>query len=784
MPAAYVCRNFMKKYLLCGVSVALLAGASSLAPGMQAATLTVTNTGDSGPGSLRDAIVVSSRGDEIVFDPSLAGRPIILTTGELLIDDELTIRGLGQEQTILDGNATSRVFRITEGASVILSDLTVRNGWSKECLADHRTRSEGGGIYNAGLLELDRILVTQNRVDHRESHCDESYDSPESISGGGLYNEGTLVLSQSALDANAGLGVYSYGGGLYNAGVAMLTDSSVSRNTGYWDRYAGLQGAGIYNAPSGTVTLLRCAVNGNVPAKAIENAGYLTVTSSTIAGNGFWRGGGLLNFGLATITETAIIANWSGVGSDAGGISNRGTLTLERSLVAGGSGEYGGGIVNGGVVRLINSTVSGNEGYWLAGGISNTGTAMLVGTTITGNVTGHTYAGLFSGDSGRIGGTIVAGNYNFNDPGQSDCGGSPTSLGHNLVGLIPGCGGVLDGVNGDVTGVDWTHVLENGGSPYGRPRVNLADNGGPTPTVALLPGSPALDAIPASSCLDADGNPLLTDQRGVARPQGPACDTGAFELSPPRGTGFWGHQCSGRGYSQLTSAQMQTLFDQVAVASPAFPECAPVGCGTLLLPTPQNDMRLKARRSLLGFWLNVITGRVTRGRPIDLPALTSAPTAGDALAEVEMTVCDPNASRGDLGTAKEIAEAINNQGEDMELVSVESSATLQPGVIRFFTLAVVNMSPDVRSYDLTTSGTWPISLSPARINGLAPDQIAPVTATLFVPGGSSGQTGEVHVTAADTNSAAPLTRTVTIRILIGAPADPIGGGKNRHPPKR
>src|SRR5215510_6834966 len=106
------------------------------------------------------------------------------------------------------------------------------------------------------------------------------------------------------------------------------------------------------------------------------------------------------------------------------------------------------------------------------------------------------------------------------------------------------------------------------------------------PTVALLPDSPALDTIPASSCTDVNGNPLLTDQRLIARPQGPACDVGSFEAAPTRGTGFWAHQCSGLGFTQLSSAEMQTLFDRVTDASPAFPECAPVGCGTLDPPTP------------------------------------------------------------------------------------------------------------------------------------------------------------------------------------------------------
>jgi len=58
----------------------------------------------------------------------------------------------------------------------------------------------------------------------------------------------------------------------------------------------------------------------------------------------------------------------------------------------------------------------------------------------------------------------------------------------------------------------------------------LQDNGGPTETHALLPSSVAIDWIPEVDCVDADGAPLTTDQRGVARPQGVACDVGAFEL--------------------------------------------------------------------------------------------------------------------------------------------------------------------------------------------------------------------------------------------------------------
>jgi hypothetical protein len=623
-------------------------------------------------------------------------------------------------------------------------------------------------------------MVTQNLADYQSSHCDDSRDWTASIRGGGIYNSGTLALNQSALDDNVAYGWPSNGAGLYNTGHAMLTDSSVSGNSGSWDRYSGLQGAGIYNEPSGTVTLLRCSLNSHKLVKAIDSAGVLILTGSTIAGNGGWRGGGILNRGVATITDTAVMGNWSGVGSDTGGILNQGTLTLERSTLGNNSAEQAGAIANQGVVRLLNSTIGNNEGYWRAGGLWNGGTATVIGTTIAGNVTGLTFAGIASGHGGLLKSTIVAGNYNFNDPVQSDCGGQVASLGHNLLGVALGCSGVVDGVNGDVAGVDWSLVLENGGTSW-RPKINLADNGGPTPTVALLTGSSAIEAIPQSNCLDADGNPILTDQRLVVRPQGPACDVGAFEFAPPRGTGFWEHQCSGLGFTQLTSAEMQWLFDQVADAAPALPECAPAACATLRVDAPRNDMRLKAERSLLGLWLNLMTGRVTRGRPIDQPALTDAATVGEALAEVESTICDPYASRGDLAAAKEIVEAINNQGQDMELVSPVSSAAVLPGTFRAFVMTVINMSPDVRNYDLTTAGTWPVAVFPSRLNGLAPGRLAQATATFFVPGDAARQAGEIRLTASDTSNAA-LARTATIRVLVGDSAGVTSGGTRARRP--
>ena len=94
--------------------------------------------------------------------------------------------------------------------------------------------------------------------------------------------------------------------------------------------------------------------------------------------------------------------------------------------------------------------------------------------------------------------SIVAGNT------ASDCSGPLTSAGYNLIGSTAGC--TYTPGAGDQIGVD--------------PRLaTLANNGGPTQTIALLPGSAAIDAGDPAGCLGAGGRPLTTDQRGAPRPQ-------------------------------------------------------------------------------------------------------------------------------------------------------------------------------------------------------------------------------------------------------------------------
>jgi hypothetical protein len=95
-----------------------------------------------------------------------------------------------------------------------------------------------------------------------------------------------------------------------------------------------------------------------------------------------------------------------------------------------------------------------------------------------------------------------------------------TSSGHNIESPGDTCG--FDTDKGDL--FDVTAEQLNLGP--------LHDNGGPTETHALLPGSAAIDQIPEADCVDGDGEPLTTDQRGEPRPAGDGCDVGAFEVQP------------------------------------------------------------------------------------------------------------------------------------------------------------------------------------------------------------------------------------------------------------
>jgi hypothetical protein len=250
-----------------------------------------------------------------------------------------------------------------------------------------------------------------------------------------------------------------------------------------------LYGGGIYNV--GTLTL---------------NSGTVTQNQAKVKyrGRASSRGGGIYNSGILTINNSTISSNFAqgfaGFVAQGGGIYNAGTLTLNNSTLSGNSasvfpGQYhecvvpnGGGIYSQSeAVTINNSTLSGNSahnchGYGVGGGIYGNVTLQ---NTIVANSAG-----------GNCSGTMTSDGYNLSSDGTCQFNGP-----------------------GDLNSTD--------------PKLGpLQNNGGPTQTMALSSGSPAIDAGNPNGCNDGSGHLLKTDQRGMPRPDPEdtgGCDIGAYE---------------------------------------------------------------------------------------------------------------------------------------------------------------------------------------------------------------------------------------------------------------
>ena len=230
--------------------------------------------------------------------------------------------------------------------------------------------------------------------------------------------------------------------------------------------------------------------------------------------------GGINNNGTLTLTDSTVSGNTAtGPYAYGGGVTNyEGTLTLINSTVSGNSAARGGGIMNysNGTLTLTDSTVSGNTAT-SGGGINTSGTVTL--TLINSTVSGNSSAG--GGGIRNLLGTVTLTNTLVDDDCQVSEGPSIVSLGYNIESP------------GDTCGFDQPTDQVN----VSAEQLNLGplqDNGGPTMTHALLSGSVAIDQIRAEDCVDAEGQPLTTDQRGEPRPEtgGTMCDVGAFEVQP------------------------------------------------------------------------------------------------------------------------------------------------------------------------------------------------------------------------------------------------------------
>lgn len=262
------------------------------------------------------------------------------------------------------------------------------------------------------------------------------------------------------------------------------------------------QGGGILNR--GALTLERVVVAGNVVVATTDD---------------FWKGGGGIyndEGGTLNLIDSAVADNDSGVAG--GGIfSYYDTATsLVRSAIHGNTADdLGGGLRLLGDAEIVNSTISGNEALSFHGGalFLTDGAATLLNSTVADNPSPENTA-LFVGTFGAADATLTLHNTivdnTINCFAGSFGGGTVTvaSLGHNVA-TDASC-----------------NLSASGDQPSTDPLLApLADNGGPTPTHALSPGSPAIEAADSAAAPP-------TDQRGVARPQGEGDDVGAYEVVP------------------------------------------------------------------------------------------------------------------------------------------------------------------------------------------------------------------------------------------------------------
>ena len=264
-------------------------------------------------------------------------------------------------------------------------------------------------------------------------------------------------------------------------------------------------------------------------AGGILNNGSLTVDHCTVRDNrvaavapDFWKGGGGIYNGDSStlVLRDSIVRDNTTQIVDGGGVYAffNAQVTIERTTISGNvAGNVGGGIRSLGQVTLTNSTLSGNTATnWHGGAIFHTdGVMSLVNATVTANVNPLGTASVFVGTFTPANASLSLANTVIGDNEEVGC--VVVVNGSGAVSLTSGGHNVFTDATCAPTGTD--QVV---GSALLGP---LADNGGPTPTHALLDGSPAIDAADGGLCPS-------TDQRGVARPQGPACDVGAFERTP------------------------------------------------------------------------------------------------------------------------------------------------------------------------------------------------------------------------------------------------------------
>ena len=437
--------------------------------------LTVTTLADDpatsilGKVTLRDSITMADAG-------STANQYVINFASGLqgTIDLTQALPNLANNISINGPGATSLTVQRDQNA-VGFSVFTVDSGETVSISGITITggnATSGGGIFNyGGTLMVTNCTITDNTA-----------------SGGSLYGNGEGYVTSSFYGGGA---IYSTTGG-----AITIANSTFTGNTTNGD------GGAIYTSGTATVTNSVFTANEAACAGGIFNNGALTVNNSTFAnstgafyGGGIWNanydgGGNIPQLATLSVTNCTFTNNAvEGWASQGGGIMGSGTITVSNSTFANNSANNlynGGGVIAGGSpLTITNCTIVDNSG----GGISD-GNITINNTIVAGN-TGYDISGQITGDNNLIGNGTGITNLPLNSS--------------NLVGTTA--------------------------NPINPMLGSLQNNGGPTETMALLPGSPAINAGSNALAVDANGNQLTTDQRGAGYPRivNGTVDIGAFE---------------------------------------------------------------------------------------------------------------------------------------------------------------------------------------------------------------------------------------------------------------
>lgn len=494
----------------------------------------VASSADSGPGTLRQALIDVCTGGEITFAEQPVDFFILLTTGQLVVDKDVAI--YGEQRVYLSGGEASRVFLVGPGAALALDGVTIYD--------TIRPTEAGAGVLVAG----DGTLLTSNETYFFRNRAADGgalmvmpggtavldrtdfFDNRALNRGGAIYALGTLLLTNVQVEGNSG----AIGAGLFAAGLTSI-DQCVIR-----DNRATLWGGAVSNEGRMLIANSEISENRANEAGGIDNVGLLAVDGSSIVANQARRNVGISNVtgpaigypGVAEIiiTASSITSNTATDGS-IGGITNYdGLAYIERSAIVSNVAEDASNIAHVGLTPdartiLQDVTVSGGSASSSVLGavtIAGSGAVTLTNVTVAANdEAGIVYwaeeglpapqvtvrNSLVALNAGKDFGTAVS-----QPDGSAQPANTPftlTTSGHNLFGIAD-----------NVVGLDGTTDRFGSLAQPLDPAISSLELSNNTYVHPLRPGSPAIDG---------GGNPCSpVDQRGMPR-QG-ACDIGAFEF--------------------------------------------------------------------------------------------------------------------------------------------------------------------------------------------------------------------------------------------------------------